>query len=218
MDSPMLQDRLIPLVKQYKLPFILGIVGLMLIVYGLISLSNTQKTGDELIFEPGEKSQESVKNNQLVVDIEGAVVKPGMYRLRPDSRLHDALVVAGGLSEQADRDWIAKNVNLAAKLNDGVKLYLPLQGEKTTGGSLSSSPPPVIQSSLGADGVLASQNGLININTATERELDTLSGIGPVTAQKIINARPYGKIEEMLEKKVVSSKVFENIKTKITAY
>lgn len=208
----------LPFIKQHFLPIILGLVGLILIAYGLISLSNTQKNEDELIFEPGEKSQESVKSNQLVVDIEGAVVKPGMYRLKPDSRLHDALVAAGGLSEQADRDWIAKNVNLAAKLSDGVKLYLPLQGERGSGSTLSSSPPPVVQSSSGAEGVSAGQNGLININTASERELDTLPGIGPVTAQKIINARPYGKIEEMLEQKVVSSKVFENIKAKITAY
>ena len=68
----------------------------------------------------------------------------------------------------------------------------------------------------GASGISAS--GLIDINAASESELDTLSGIGPVTAGKIIDNRPYGSLEELVSKKAVSSSVFEKIKDHISVY
>ncbi len=67
------------------------------------------------------------------------------------------------------------------------------------------------------DSVYDNSNGLININTASETELDTLPGIGPVTAQKIINAMPFAAIEDLESNKIVSSKVYLEIKDKITA-
>lgn len=143
----------------------------------------------------------------LFVDLEGAVEKPGIYELPADSRVNDLLVRAGGLSGKADRAWVAKNLNLAQSLADGGKIYIPAEGEFEK----------LAQS--GGDVAGAAISGReININTADVSELDALWGIGEARAKSIIAGRPYQKIEELLEKKIVPSNVFERIKTEITVY
>ena len=98
-----------------------------------------------------------------------------------------------------------KNINLAAKLVDGGKIYIPeLKIEVDSQGQ-------------GAKDSQV-QETKININTASIAKLDKLWGIGEATAKKIIEARPYQKIEELLEKKIVKSNVWEQIKDKITVY
>lgn len=205
MDFQLPLEKYRPLLSQYWLPIALALVGLMFLVYGLIALLGGSSSSKDIMFEAGSEATESAKFKEIIVDVSGAVLKPGVYHLAFDSRVQDALVAAGGLSESADREWVAKNLNLALKLKDGVKIYIPSLGENIT---RSASP--------GQAGELSSS--LININTASEGELDTLPGIGPVTAQKIINARPYETIEDLLNKKIVGSKVFEQIREKITVY
>lgn len=201
-----------PLVKKHWLPLGFGFFGLILFIYGLIVLVGSSKPkSDEIIFESGQTSTtllDSAKTtkSEIVVDIEGAVIKPGVYRLPTSARVQDALVAAGGLSAQANRLWVEKNLNLANKLNDGTKIYIPREGEENTS---------VASGAGGQTGILNSQ---ININTASSSELDSLPGIGPVTTEKIINGRPYGSIEELLSKKIVGSSVFSQIKERITAY
>ena len=94
---------------------------------------------------------------------------------------------------------------MAEKLSDSQKIYVPHVSENTD-----------IQSQT--VGVGSSQISLININQAAAGELDSLPRVGPVTAQKIINSRPYSRIEDLLNKKIVSSKVFSEIKDKIAVY
>ena len=129
------------------------------------------------------------------------MINPGVYELEGGKRINDALVAAGGLAAGADREWVEKNINRSSLLIDGQKIYIPRQQQKQLGGQAAEV-----------------KSNLININTASESQLDTLSGIGPVTAGKIINNRPYSQIEELTSKKVVSQKVFDQIKDKITAY
>lgn len=203
MDFQTLLDKYSPFIKQHKLPLILASLGVIFFVYGLIVLIGSTGESDDIKFEPADQQVEGVKSavsQQITIDVEGAVINQGVYHLSSDSRIRDALVAAGGLSAGADREWVAKNINLAAKLTDGGKIYIPKAGE----GSVESKGD---QSS-----------GLVNINSAGEKELDTLPGVGSAIAQKIINSRPYSSIEELLTKKAVSSKVFEQIKDKITAY
>ena len=175
--------------------------------YGLIGLFLANKTSsDDIVFEAS--SQKNViEVKTIFIDIEGAVVRPGLYKLSHDSRIQDALVVAGGLAASADREYIAKNLNLATKLTDGAKIYIPRVGEAESMKGIAS-----IKESAQA------LTGQININSATEQELDILPGIGTVTAQKIIRGRPYASIDELLSKKIVGSKVFNQIKDKITLY
>ncbi len=136
---------------------------------------------------------------EIVVDVGGAVNLPGLYKLSGDARVANAISAAGGLTNDAD----SKQVNLAAKINDGQKVYVP---DKTQSSNVKTQ-------NLGE---VAGVTNLININTATSAELDTLPGIGPVTADKIIASRPYSSLNDLLSKKAVSSSVFEKIKDKIS--
>lgn len=129
------------------------------------------------------------------VDISGAVINPGVYELGNDDRVENVLAAAGGLARDADTKWIEKNLNRAAKLIDGQKIYIPRQGEE--------SKPKI------------STSNIISINSGSQAELESLPGIGPVTAGKIISARPYSGIEELVQKKIVGQKVYGQIKDKI---
>lgn len=143
-------------------------------------------------------STESETEGEIVVHIDGAIEKAGVYKLPKDVRVSDAVSAAGGLTADADQS----RINLAAKLADGQKIYIAKVGENIQGQSLTGS----------------AATGLINMNTATEAQLDTLPGVGPVTAQKIIASRPYSSLEELLSKKAVGRSTFEKIKDLVTVY
>jgi competence protein ComEA len=209
MDIEELINRYLPLVKRHLFPLAVGFVGLMLLGYGLIGLGASSSGSNDVIFEKADSSQGSSQSANLVVDVEGAVVSPGVYNLPRESRIKDALVASGGVSAQADRIWVSKNLNLALKIIDGAKIYIPFEGEKQSSPSLSGST---------GDNSAIGTAGSININSASEKELDGLPGVGPVTAQKIIDNRPYQTLEELVSKKAVSSKVLDSIKDKITLY
>lgn len=140
------------------------------------------------------KADEGVKASEIVVDIEGEVVRPGVYKLPAGSRVADVITVGGGLTQNADVNWIDARINRAEKIEDGYKLYVP---NKNT----------LLQPAAGNK-----QVNVISINDATSAQLENLPGIGEVTAGKIIQARPYNKLTELTEKKVVTQKVFEEIK------
>ncbi|OGH20444.1 MAG: hypothetical protein A3D74_00175 [Candidatus Levybacteria bacterium RIFCSPHIGHO2_02_FULL_37_13] len=213
MDSPTFLDNFYPIFKQHWLTITLGALGLIFLVYGLIVLLGSSSSSKDVIFESGNEavlsSESSSKSldRQIIVDVEGAVLKPGVHNVPTDSRIQDALIAAGGFSLDADREWVTKNLNLAIKVTDGTKIYIPKIGETETGS---------------INGIKSIKGGnaedQVNINTASQQELDSLPGIGPIYAEKIINGRPYGAIDELLSKKIVGSKVFEEIREKITVY
>jgi competence protein ComEA len=109
---------------------------------------------------------------RLTVHVVGAVHAPGLYRLREGSRVDDAIRRAGGAKAKAALEL----VNLAAPVADGQQVVVPSRGEAG----------PV---SAGAAGGSGATGGLVRLNSATLEELDTLPGIGPVTAQRIIDYR-----------------------------
>ncbi len=148
--------------------------------------------GIELVRNAGSVS------NRILVDIAGAVEKPGVYGLKKDSRLVDALKAAGGLSADSDRYLVARSFNLAKKLADEEKVYIPYLEERTM------AIPEGIRVNL------------ISLNSASLSELELLPGIGPKTAQKVIDRRPYSAIEDVLTKKAVGEKTFEKIRDLIT--
>lgn len=208
-----LQEKLEGIVKQYWLPLGIGILGLIFLGYGMIS-SSQKPQESSMTFEAGSEATASaeIKTVSVVVDVSGAVYKPGVYTLSGEARVQDGLIAAGGMNDHADREKVAKSLNLAAKLTDGAKLYIPFVGDQMTASSLT------ISGGGTGETVLGTQSGLININTASASELDTLKGVGSVTASKIIDNRPYGSVDELLSKKVVGQKVFSDIKEKVTVY
>lgn len=208
MDIREIVSKYSPLLKRHWFPLGLGALGLIFFAYGLIGLFQSGKTGPEdIVFESNSPSGQNLEAKTIFVDVEGAVVKPGVYKLPLESRIQDGLIAAGGLSAQADRSYIAKNLNLAVRLVDGTKVYIPFLGEAGNSASVIG---------VSSEGVVLS--ALININTCSQAQLEALPGIGPVIAGKIIAGRPYGLIDELLNKKIVGSKIFDQIKDKITAY
>ena len=208
MNIPALYHRFSPVFFAYRLPILLGCIGIIFFAYGLIQLfgSTTAEKDVEIFTEV-----KAAETKPLVVDVEGGVVNPGVYTLNSDARIQDALVAAGGLSATADRNWVAKTLNLAAKVTDGAKIYIPMEGEIGTTGSISSN-------SSGSSEGSSTVSGLININSASQAKLEALPGIGPVTAQKVIDGRPYSTVEELLAKKILSKKVYEQVKEKVSTY
>ncbi len=187
--------------RDHRLNFlILGIffAGLFVLALGAgLFFFKNQKSDDIQIIsaplQPSDSAQGSA--GQAVVDVGGAVVNPGIYKLSSNLRVNDAIGAAGGLASGAD----TSKMNLAAKIGDGQKIYVPTKsGQVTSGQSLEPS------------------QSLININSATEAELDSLPGVGPVTANKIITSRPYSSLDELLAKKAVPASVFAKIKGMIT--
>lgn len=140
-------------------------------------------------------------SGQIVVDVDGAVAHPGLYKLPLGSRVQAALAAAGGLSPQAD----AHRINRAAKLHDGQKLYVLSQGESTPPQAASSGQGCEGQACTSAEGGVAGSDpegqGLVNINTANATQLTQLPGVGPAIAQKIIDYRtangPFTSVDDL---------------------
>jgi len=202
MDSEEITSRFTFVLRQYFLPLLVGFAGLMFLGIGLISLF-APKNDNSIILQKGTASDDSRKINEnikaVIIDVQGAVDNPGVYSLSDGQRIQDLIAKAGGLSPDANKNWVAKNLNLASKLKDGVKIYVPFEGEEHT-------------SIMG----IKSTKSLININSASISDLDSLTGVGLTTASKIIDNRPYSSVEELLERKIVGKSVFEKIKDQIT--
>ena len=167
-----------------------------------------QMTGSGVSVEVIKAGSGEVKGEGTIwVDVGGAVVNPGVYQLAVGARIKDALTAAGGLSAEADRAWVERSLNLAQNLIDGYKVFipkvnpslaLPLAGEGTV-----------------SKGSLESRSGCVSVNTGSKGELDGLAGIGEVRAEAIIAGRPYGRIEELTERKIVPKSVLEKVKQEI---
>lgn len=192
---------------QFKLPIVLSVLGLVLVIGGIFTSGlNKQKSKDPSTNAsdfPKESLVQPIKN--ISVDVSGSVNKPGVYQLTDGTRIDAAIAAAGGFSQTANTEYISKYLNMAQKLSDGTKIYVPAIGEQAANTQIGTVAGTSIQAK-------------VNINTASQSELESLPGIGPVTAEKIINARPYQQIEDLLNKKVVSQSVFEKIKDLVVLY
>lgn len=149
----------------------------------------------------------------VVVDVEGAVVSPGLHVLPAGSRVGDAIAAAGGYAVVVDIAAATASLNLAQPLADGAKVHVPTRGE---------SAGPGAQTGAGEDpagGIQPGTDSLIDVNKATVEQLDTLPGIGPVTAAKIIAAReegPFATVDDLLSREVVGASTFEKIRALVS--
>lgn len=166
-------------------------------------------TGSADASDDGDPSSDSKKANavsEVYVDVDGAVVTPGVYRLREGARVAQAIDAAGGLTPEAD----VAGLNRASKVVDGQKIYVPHVGEQQTVDVVAGSGPG--EASAGAS--VASD--LVNINTANASELQTLSGVGPSMAQSIIDERtqngPFTSIDDLMRVSGIGEKKFAKIK------
>ncbi|HUQ17803.1 MAG TPA: SLBB domain-containing protein [Candidatus Saccharimonadales bacterium] len=134
----------------------------------------------------------------LVIDVAGAVARPGVFRLPPGARVVDAVAAAGGFTADADRT----SINQAAPLRDGARVYVPRPGE----------PPPA-----GSSGSEAERK--VNLNLAGAAELEGLPGIGPSTAARIVHSRegkPFARADDLQTRGLVSPRVFADLRDSVT--
>jgi competence protein ComEA len=182
-------------------------------VGGMVALGATQLGRPApIVIEPppATAAPEATATAQpLRVYISGAVQRPDVYTLPADSIVRDLVRMAGEFTADA----AVEAVNLALPLADGMHVHIPVRDEVNTA-------PPVISVPAGPSNPVGATGTLININTATLEELDTLPGIGPSTAQKIIDHRtthgPFLTIEAVLDVPGIGPVKFEQIKALIT--
>lgn len=152
----------------------------------------------------------------ILVDVAGAVARPGVYRLAVGARAADAIEAAGGLAPHADGDAL----NLARSLQDGEKLVVPGRQPDRAAPAAGVSAAPSPPAGHGGDGSPDSA-ALLDINRASAQELEALPAIGPVTAQAIVDYRtangPFRSVEELVQVKGIGAATLEKIKALITA-
>ena len=197
---------------------VVGVIGVGIVGYGLWGAMRGEQASVEIVKGGGDFTPEEITSlspeaaklsgekfgNQVTVDVAGAVEKPGVYKLPSGSRIGDALVSAGGLSAEADREWVAKTLNLAEEVKDGGKVYIPEKSQ-------------IINSQM-ANGEQGKSTNLININTASVGELDSLPEIGEARAKAIIANRPYGSSAELVSKAKIPASVYAKIKDLVSIY
>jgi competence protein ComEA len=149
-------------------------------------------------------SAATAQPSRIVVDVAGAVGRPGLVTVSAGSRVGDAIRLAGGFGPRADLTASASDLNLAAILVDGAKVLVPAIGDDQ---------PPEQGPSAGGD-------DRIDVNTASQTELEELPGIGPVTASRIIESRtqePFATVDELRGREVIGQATFDKIRDLVTA-
>ena len=219
-------EDMIEKIKEYKLFFAIAAIGLLLGGYFLFHRPNssastvpdlypasTSTASSEKVPASSSKEEKpapSVSDTPeiITVDVKGAVKQPGVYELRSNSRVHDAIHKAGGMTADAK----SQSVNLAQKLSDEAVIYVAKEGEDVP--ALGSSESPATSSAPGE------KTGKVHLNRATEAELQTVSGIGQKRAQDIIAYReangPFRSVEDLKNVSGIGEKTLEKLKDAFT--
>ena len=195
----------------WLVPLLLGFGGLaagglaaVLLVFVLLagSAPTADAIGEPLELGPVTAIEPRPSDEVILVDVAGAVVRPGLHRLRASGRVGDAIEAAGGFAPRVDIVAASEQLNLAQRLEDGAKVLVPELG-------------------LGRGGPSSTaRDGRIDLNTASQSELESLPGIGPVTAGKIMAARAERRFEtvrDLRSRGLVGESVFGDIEDRITA-
>ena len=196
---------------------IIVIAGLMLLFIGFYIINKANNSGYiELETEEIKEVENTIINEEIIIEeqniiihITGAVKNQGIVEIKEGARISDVINSAGGTTDEADLN----KINLAYEVEDGQKIYVPSVNDKVDVESVTQEAGEnVIENNKG-------KNGKVNINTASQTELETLSGVGPSTALKIINYREengsYEKIEDIKNIPGIGDSKFDSLKDNI---
>ncbi|HEM3611016.1 TPA: helix-hairpin-helix domain-containing protein [Streptococcus suis] len=210
----------IEMLKEYKwqiaLPAAAGLLLTTFLIFsqpaksdqtGLPDFPQTEQTSNSSELVEETSTEVSKEPSQLVVDVKGAVAKPGLYTLEADARVNDAVDAAGGLTSQAD----PKSINLAQKLSDEAVVYVASKDE-----NISLVASTTASSAMSQEG----NESKINLNTATEADLQTISGIGAKRATDIIAYREanggFKSVDDLNNVSGIGDKTMESIRPYVT--
>lgn len=215
-------SRVAALVRQRPRLFVVGLLALCLAIAAIVLGARAASTGQQTLIErsganvsdvgssdSGDAEAATDEAETIVVDVSGAVVSPGVYELADGARVFDAIEAAGGLSGDAD----VSTLNRASKVSDGMKITVPSQGKQASSGSGDTA------GTASSSQAAAQTSCLVNINTATVDELQALSGVGPSTAQAIVEDREknglFASVEDLMRVSGIGEKKFAKIKDSI---
>jgi len=199
--------------NQEKITIILLLV-LIIIGIGIVLNKNINREDNFIVNRALDISENNptmqIEIPPVIIHIAGAVKNPGVYQLKPTDRIVDAVKIAGGATEEANLDL----VNLAALLEDGQKIIVPYKTYSETGEEINTNTYNPTASVYSSSSV--STSAKININTANATMLQSLSGIGPVLSERIIEYRNqnglFGVIDDIKDVSGIGEKKFEGIK------
>ncbi len=183
------------------------IVVIALSIY-LKKIDTDKNTIEEVV---GEEAPKVMPAATLTVEISGGVKVPGIYKFtHNDARVYELISHAGGFVGDTDIEWVQLKFNLARKIVDGEKIYIPYLWQKETVLEDIANNAPKAPVEQTAQNVISDSK--LDLNTASMEELDSLPGVGTVYAQKIISARPYSTVEDLVSSKAVTAKIYDQIK------
>ncbi|MDW8758870.1 helix-hairpin-helix domain-containing protein [Streptococcus suis] len=210
----------IEMLKEYKwqiaLPAAAGLLLTTFLIFsqpaksdqtGLTDFPQLEQTSSSSELVEETSTEASKELSQLVVDVKGAVAKPGLYTLEEGSRVNDAVDAAGGLTSQAD----PKSINLAQKLSDEAVVYVASKDENVS----------VVSNTTASSAMSQEGNeSKVNLNTATEADLQTISGIGAKRASDIIAYREanggFKSVDDLNNVSGIGDKTMESIRPYVT--
>lgn len=211
----------IEMLKEYKwqiaLPAVAGLLMATFLIFsqpaksdqtGLTDFPQTEQASSSQEQTEETSTEESEELSQLTVDVKGAVEKPGLYTLEAGARVNDAVEAAGGLTSQAD----PKSINLAQKLSDEAVVYVASKDENIS----------VVASTTASSAMSQEEKStsLVNLNTATEADLQTISGIGAKRAADIIAYREanggFKSVNDLNNVSGIGDKTMESIRPYVT--
>jgi len=209
-------------IKQYKLALVIALIGVVIAGFMMLQREQKQENNIQQLMEQTsyssssttEKSEQRSESDQgdknegmVTVDVKGAVKKPGVYQLKSSSRVHDALLKAGGMTDEAD----LKSINQAQKLVDEAVVYVAKVGENVV---------DVTTNTSASSATSQAKSGLVNLNTATEADFQTISGIGQKRAQDIIAYREangkFKSVDDLKNVTGIGAKTLEKLKEYVT--
>lgn len=184
-------------------------IGMLYFIYSKNQIKETTSIEDEILISNSTEKEENEKQERVIIHITGSVKNPGIVKLKEGSRIEDAIEAAGGLTENAD----ITNVNLAYVLDDGIKIKIPSVTDEDI-------EDEVISENIGENIVEenneTSKGNIVNINKATESELQELPGIGSSLASKIIEYRnqngKFNNIEDIKNVNGIGESKYSSIK------